>query len=317
MLPSMEFRHLRYFVAVAEELHFGRAAERLGIAQPPLSRQIHDLEVELGFALFERSRPRIALTGAGRVLYSHARSILTAVELGIREARCANLGERGRVRVGYPSSLAYSGLTELLGAFRSRFPRVEVALSELPPGQIVDALKSRELDVGFVRGPEKDASLEIEPVRREALLLAMPKNHPLATKKRVALGAVANEPFVFFPRYRGPKFYDSLIELCRHAGFEPRIVQEAPQVDVLSLVAAGFGMAIVPSSVREPARDDIVFCRIVGGPTTELFIAWRADDTSPSSREFVDVVRRLGVHRNRRAAREGRRAVAVRRADAR
>src|SRR6187397_1931963 len=190
----MELRHLRYFVAVAEELHFGRAAQRLGIAQPPLSRQIHDLELELGFALFERIRPRIALTEAGRVLYGHARSTLTGLELGVREARSTHLGERGRVSVGYPSSLAYSGLTELLRALRARFPGVEVGLRELPPSGIVDALKARQLD---------DAELTVERVRRESLLVAMPADHPLAKKKRIALGALAGEPFVFFPRERG------------------------------------------------------------------------------------------------------------------
>lgn len=296
----MELRHLRYFIAVAEELHFGRAAERLGIAQPPLSRQIHELELELGFSLFERTRPRIGLTAAGRVLYGHARAVLSAIEMGIREARSTNLGEHGRISVGYPSSLAYSGLTELLGAFRARFPSVEVALSELSPGQILECLKNHQLDVGFVRGPAGEPGLEIEPVRREALLLVMPKSHPFASKKRIALAACANEPFVFFSRHRSPKFFDSLIALCREAGFEPRIVQEGPQGDVLSLVAAGFGLAIVPSSVREPVRRDLAFCPIVGAPTTELLIAWRAGDSSPARQQFVDVVRRFGVYRGRR-----------------
>ena len=298
----MELRHLRYFLAVAEELHFGRAAQRLGIAQPPLSRQIHDLELELGFSLFERSRPRIALTEAGRVLYGHARSTLTGLELGVREARSTHLGERGRVSVGYPSSLAYSGLTELLRAFRARFPGVEVGLRELPPSGIIDALKARQLDVGFVRGPLDDAELTVERVRRESLVVAMPSDHLLAKKKRIALGALAGEPFVFFPRERSPAFFDLLIGLCREAGFQPRIVQEAPQVDVLSLVAAGFGLSIVPSSLRERGGAKlVVFCPLVGAPTSELLIAWRVGDSSPARQSFVEVVRRLGVHRARNA----------------
>jgi DNA-binding transcriptional LysR family regulator len=295
----MELRHLRYFVAVAEELHFGRAATRLGIAQPPLSRQIQDLESELGFALFERSRPRVGLTAAGSVLVVHARAVLEAIDAGVREARRISLGEQGRVRVGYPSSLAHSGLTELLRAFRARFPAVEVALQALVTSDILVTLKRGQLDVGFVRGPIDDPALMVERVRREALVLALPAAHPLAAKKRIALGSIASQPFVFFARERAPSFFDLLIGLCREAGFTPRVVQEAPQTDVLSLVAAGFGISIVPSSVLEARRSDLVLRPIIGSPTTDLLIAWRAGDASPACQQFVGVVRRLGVHRSR------------------
>ncbi len=294
----MELRHLRYFVAVAEELHFGRAADRLGMAQPPLTRQIQQLEAELGFALIERSRPRIGLTRAGEVLLNHARGILQSVELATREARRTSRGERGRVSVGYPSSLAYSGLTALLQAFRSRFPDVEVELRELPPAEQVTALKAGRLDVAFIRGPLDDAELASELVRREPLVLALPADHRLAAKKRVPLSAVSAEPFVFFPRARAPAFFDVLIGLCRDAGFLPRIAQEAPQVDVLSLVAAGFGISIVPASVRE-TPSQLVFRPILGAPMSELLMAWRAGDSSPSRHQFVELVRRVGVHRSR------------------
>lgn len=292
----MELRHLRYFVAVAEELHFGRAAARLGIAQPPLSRQIHDLEAELGFALFERSRPRVRLTAAGSVLATHARSVLEAIDVGVREARRTSLGEQGRVRVGYPSSLAHSGLTELLRAFRARFPGVEVGLQPLSTSDVIATLKRDQIDVGFVRGPVEDPALSIERVRREALVLALPAQHPLAGKKRIALTSIAAEPFVFFPRERAPAFFDLLVSLCREAGFSPRVAQEVPQTDVLSLVAAGFGISMVPASVLETRRPDLVLRPIIGSPTTELLIAWRAGDSSPALQQFVDVVRRLGVH---------------------
>jgi DNA-binding transcriptional LysR family regulator len=297
----VELRHLRYFVAVAEELHFGRAADRLGIAQPPLSRQIQQLEEELGFLLFERSRPRVGLTAAGSVLLEHARRVFEGIDAGIRDARRTSLGERGRVNVGYPSSLAYSGLTELLRAFRARFPDVEVGLRELPIAAQIEALKSGQIDVGFVRGRIDDPALATEIARRETFVLAMPLGHPLAKRKSILLSSVALEPFVFFPRERGPAFFDQLIALCREAGFNPRIAHEAPPLDVLSLVSAGFGISIVPSSVRESRRSDVVLRPLSGAPVSELFIAWRLSDLSPSRRQFVELVRRIGVRHARRS----------------
>src|SRR3954469_11296881 len=167
----MELRHLRYFVAVAEELHFGRAAQRLHIQQPPLSRQIQQLELELGFPLFERSRRRVELTPAGSALLGRARQVFDALDVAVHDARSASIGQTGRLVVGYPSSLAYSGLTELLREFRTRFPSVELMLRELPPGDQIEALKSGSLDVGFVRTSLDDPALVAELVRREALMV--------------------------------------------------------------------------------------------------------------------------------------------------
>lgn len=303
----MELRHLRYFVTVAEELHFSRAAERLGIAQPPLSRQIQQLEAELGFLLFERSRPRVGLTAAGSVLLEHARRVFDTIDAGVRDARRTSLGERGRVNVGYPSSLAYSGLTELLRAFRARFPDVDVGLKELPPAEQIEALKDGQIDVGFIRGRVDDPELTFEIARRETFVLALPLDHPLVKKKHIALASVALEPFVFFPRERGPAFFDQLISLCREAGFNPRIAHEAPPLDVLSLVGAGFGISIVPSSVRESGRSDVILRPLIGAPVSELFIAWRPSDLSPSCQQFVELVRRIGVRRARRSLGASRR----------
>jgi DNA-binding transcriptional LysR family regulator len=291
----MELRHLRYFVTVADELHFGRAAARLGIAQPPLSRQIQNLEAELGFPLFDRSRRRIELSSAGAVLLAHARTLLESVETAVREARRTHAGERGRVAVGYPSSLAYTGLVGLLRAFREEFPDVELTVRELSLAEQLEAIKSGALDVGFVRGPLSDKALMAECVRREPLVVGLPADHPLAGKGPLRLETLSSEPFVFFPRPRAPAFFDLLIALCQRAGFTPRILQEAPQVDVLSLIAAGFGISILPASVREIRRGNVVFRPLVGAPTTELLLVWRAGDTSPSRQAFVAVVRRVGV----------------------
>lgn len=296
----MELRHLRYFVAVAEERHFGRAAEALGIAQPPLSKQMQDLERELGYPLFDRARRPVELTAAGATLLVHAQSLLESLERAVTETRRSGAGHSGRIGIGYPTSLAYSGLPRLLRAFRESSPDVAIDLQELPPAHQLEALRRGELDVGFVRGPLHDATLVSENVRNEKLVLALPADHRLAIRERVSLGSVAKEPFVFFPRARGPGFFDLLMSFCRDSGFTPHVVQQAPQMDVLSLVAAGFGLSIMPDSVRELRRADIVLRPIIGSPTTELRMVWRQGDTSPAVARFVETVRSVGVTRGKR-----------------
>mgnify|MGYP000267007314 CR=1 FL=1 len=288
----MELRHLRYFSTLAEERHFGRAAQRLHMTQPPLSRQIQELERELGFALFDRTQRRVQLTPAGEVFLERTRGLLESLELAIREARRASVGETGRLVVGYLASLTYSGITDIIRAFHERFPGIELNLRELGPQAQLDALKARQIDVGLVRGKVDDASLASACVRRDPLVVVLPPGHHLAERKRIALNLLSSEPFVFFPRARSAAFFDQVISLCRTAGFSPRIVQEAPQLDILSLVAAGFGVSIMPGSTRRLARKDIVLRPIVGSPSTELTIAWRVDDVSPALLEFVAFVPR-------------------------
>jgi DNA-binding transcriptional LysR family regulator len=293
----MELRHLRYFITVAEELHFGRAAQRLHIQQPPLSRQIQLLEAELGFPLFERSRRRVELTPAGHALLGRARQVFDVLDAAIHDARSASEGESGRLVVGYPSSLAYSGLTELLRAFRTRFPGVELSLRELSPGEQIDALKAGSLDVGFVRSAVDDPALGAELVRRESLMVVLPDDHRLVAQRIIPLEALKHEPFVMFPRARGPAFFDQLMGLCHGAGFTPNIVQEAPQLDIISMVAAGFGVSIMPSSMRNFRRPGLSFRAIVGAPQVELSIVWRHQNLSPALHKFLDLVRVLGVDR--------------------
>ncbi len=295
----MELRHLRYFVAVAEERHFGRAARRLRMAQPPLSRQIQSLENELGFPLLQRSRRSVELTPAGAVLLERARLLFTEVDRAIHEARRAHTGETGQISVAYLSSLAYSGLTRLLRAFRERLPGVEVTLRELSPAAQLDALKDGALDVGFVRGPIEDPSISFECVRRERLLVALPADHPMAAKKRIALSSLAGEPFVTFPRSRAAAFFDSIMVMCHDAGFSPRIVQQAPQLDIVSLVAAGYGVAILPESIREVHRPGLELRPIVGSPSVELLAAWRASNTSAVPRTFLEILRRVSAEAGR------------------
>lgn len=291
----MELRHLRYFLAVAEEAHFGRAARRLKIAQPPLSRQVQALERELGFELFDRSMRRVQLTPAGAVLKERATKVLAEVEAAVEAAKRAHVGDTGRLAVGYLSSLAYTGITTVLRAYRERFPEVQLALRELGPQDQVAALKSRAIDVGFTRGPLEEPTLAWETVRREEIIVALPEGHRLSGRSRLRLAELAREPFVLFPRERGPAYFDQLTGLCRTAGFSPIVAQEAPHLDVLSMVSAGFGVALVPASVRYVPREGLVTRSLAEAPRTELVVAWRGDDKSPTLAEFLGTVRRVGL----------------------
>jgi DNA-binding transcriptional LysR family regulator len=293
----MELRHFRYFVALAEELHFGRAARRLRIAQPPLSRQIKDLEDELGAPLFQRNRRSVALTPAGEAFLPRAHEVLAAVERATSDARRAVRGEVGKLSLGYVSSVAYSGLGPMLRAFRERFPEVRVQVRQLPPTEQLRALRARELDVGLVRTPFDDTGLQTAVVRRETLVVAIPSGHPLLAKSRVAIGDLAGEPFVLFPRAASPPFHDFVIALCQAAGFSPTVAYEAPHVDLLSLVSAGFGVSLVPSSTGESRREGLEVRPIVGSPRADLVAVWRADDAGASGtvREFVAIARRAAA----------------------
>lgn len=301
----MDLRHLRYFATVAEEGHFGRAAARLRIAQPPLSRQIQSLERELGFPLLDRSSRKVELTAAGAVLLRHARRLFEEVDLAVDEARRASTGELGRIVIAYPTSLSYAGLTELLRSFRARFPRVEIALREMPPQDQVDLIREGRVDVGFVRPPLDDDQLSSELLRREPLVVVLPSDHPLASRKRIALSSLSRETFVLFPRARGAAYFDHLLGLFNQSGFSPRIIQEAPQLDIVSLVAAGFGVSVMPASLRTLKRAGVVLRPIVGSPQTALVAAWLTGNPSPVLAEFIETVRAFAAREPRRRKAKG------------
>ena len=278
----MELRHLRYYVAVAEELHFGRAAARLGIAQPPLSQQIRRLEDELGVLLLRRTRRRVELTEAGRVFLEEARRTLAQAEQAMRAAQRAQRGEIGRLDIGYVGSAAYDALPEALRAFRDRFPDVELGLHELSTAQQAQALHERRLDVGFLRPPLYDAALVHEVIVREPLVVALPATHPLASQRRIPLRALATEPFILYPRSVAPGPYDQLMSLCRAAGFSPRVTQEAVEMQTIAgLVAAGIGVALVVATVQDLRSGGVVYRALAdAAPTMDLALAWCADDPS-------------------------------------
>ncbi len=288
----MELRQLRYFVAVAEELHFGRAALHLHIAQPPLSQQIRKLEAELSVLLFHRTNRRVELTDAGRVLLEHARRVLGQVDQAVEDAQRTHRGERGRLAVGFVVSAIYEVLPRSLRTFRARFPQVELKLHRLTSRDQLDALRDDRIQVAFLHPPVHDSSLAVEVVRRDELLVALPANHRLAAKEDLWGRDLADEWFVLSPRHLSPGFHERILRLCRDAGFSPRVAQEAEIQTVLALVAAGIGVSVVPEPLRHMHTEGLVYRRLVGeAPSIDTVAAWRRDNDSPVLRLFVECMR--------------------------
>ena len=304
----MELRHLRYFVAVAEESNFGRAATRLRIAQPPLSRQIRDLEREIGTALFERVARGVELTPAGRAFLPEARLTLAQAERAQRTAQRAAHGETGRLRVGFVEAATHSGiLPDVLSFFRAHLPSVGLSLFELDALRQAEAFQDDRIDIGILHSAPLDAArwLRVEPVYTEPVILALPKTHALARRSRLALAAFAGEPFVGFPRIVAPEMYDDIIASCRRAGFSPRLVQEAAGWHTLaSLVSAGVGVGVVPRSIAEFQQPGVVY-RPVRDLAVEmaLLAVWKRAERSAVRERFVSALKSVA------GARLGGRAV--------
>lgn len=289
----MELRHLRYFIAVAEELHFGRAAERVHIAQPPLSKQIRQLEEEIGVKLFHRTKRRVRLTPAGSVFLDEARQVLDLCERAVRSARRAEKGEIGRLVLGFVSSATYSFVPSALRTYRNLFPDVELVLRELTTDQQLDALRGGVVHVGFLRQPISDPMLQIETIFQEPLVVALPADHALASFPKITLERLSTEPFVMFSRQQGTTYYDQILSLCHQGGFSPKVAQEAVQMPTaLGLVSVGVGVALVPASVQNLQMAGVVYRHLTEvSQTTELAMAWRLNDDSPALLAFLDVAR--------------------------
>ncbi|ARP86868.1 LysR family transcriptional regulator [Bordetella genomosp. 9] len=298
----MELRHLRYFVAVAEEKNFTRAAARLGIGQPPLSQQIRQLEDELGAPLFLRLPRGIELTEAGQQFLADSRDVLNAAARAADQARRLGRGESGTLTVGFTaSSVFHPALARALRAYRDEYPGVRVALREGNTGVLVESLRRGEVDVAFLRPPYAlDEQYGARRIVDEAMLAALPAGHPLAGRKSLRVADLRDEPFVLFPRPVGSGLYDAIYAACLRAGFRPRIGQEAPQMaSIVSLVAAGFGISLVPESLRHVHSEGIRYVPLRGdAPRALLELAYPLHPPSQAVRNAVEVMTHAGTTRD-------------------
>ena len=294
----MELRHLRYFLAVGEDQHYGRASRRLGVAQPALSRQIQDLEKEIGFELFDRMPRGVKLTAAGGLLLEDARRILQEVgEATARAGRVAR-GQSGTLRVGFAENASWRGVApDSFRRFREQQPDADLQLQPASSLEQLDALRSGRLDAGFVNFmPKADPDLGQLIVGRQHVELAAPKRHPVTRLKKLRLRDLTDVPFIWFPRRASPALYDRLMGECYRGGLNsPRIVQEGlNEATILSLVSAGLGVGWVLGSARWRTPQTVAILPVVDlNIPVLLALAWRRDNTSPLLARFIDEVGRM------------------------
>jgi DNA-binding transcriptional LysR family regulator len=285
----MELRHLRYFVAVAEARHFGQAAERLQMAQPPLSQQIRQLEAELEVELLARTTRSVKLTPAGEVFLEDARRILRSVDDAARRARQFADGKAGTIRIGLTGTASYTQVPRLARLVKDQLPGVVLDIStEMLTPAIELALMSGELDIGVLRPPVKDASLTLRPIAREQFVVALPASHRFAAEDSVTIGELRAEDFIMYPAGSRSVVNDAVIRACTAAGFHPHVAHESAKTSTqLSLVAAGLGVAVLPESVRGIALDGVVYRALLGADEVDLALAWRHNDSSALVGSFL------------------------------
>jgi DNA-binding transcriptional LysR family regulator len=295
MNVDLELRHLRYFVAVAEELHFGRAARRLHIAQPPLSQQIRRLEEMLGHALFLRTSREVRLTAAGEELLERARHTLRKIETDVAATQRIGRGEAGALTVGFIGSGMLTALPKMLGRYRRQYPKVDLQLREFHTASLIDALLNGTVDVGFMRDAGAVEGLHVETLLAEPFVVVLPRRHPLAKEKTVAVKNLQHEPFVLFSPAYGSVAWKKTIAVCEAQGFMPQVVQEAPQwLTIMRLVGAGLGVTIAPACVEGLAGNDVV-CRKLRprSEPTHLELAYRVNEARPITRAFSELARKV------------------------
>lgn len=288
----MELRHLRYFIAVAEELHFTRAAERLHIGQPPLSQAIQALEADIGAQLFERTKRSVRLTGAGKLFLDDARRILALAEEATDTARRAQRGEAGELRIGFTFSTPLTPLfATVINRYRQQYPAVSLKLHEMATLPQLDGLAQRTLDLGFVRPTETPAPPDIafDALREDALVAVLSTASPLARRRPVAMRELKDAPFVMYPPTAGTGIYPQIFRLCRAAGFTPTIGHVAGEATtIIGMVAAGCGVSILPSSFNRIQMDGVCYRPITdAGATTTLLLARRSDERNALVDAFV------------------------------
>lgn len=274
---NIELRHLRYFIAVAEELHFGHAAARLNISQPPLSQQIQLLEQQIGARLLARTNRSVALTPAGKQFLADSRQILTQVEDAAARAARLHQGQTGELRIGFTSSAPFiKAVSDTLSSFRRRYPDVHLQTREINTREQIAPLHDGTLDLGLMRNTQLPETLAWQVVLREPLLAMVPRDHPLATQTCVTLGELAKEPFVFFDPHVGTGLYDDILGLMRRYGLTPVIAQEVGEaMTIIGLVAAGLGVSILPASFRRVQLSEMRWLPIAEpDAVSEMWLVW-------------------------------------------
>jgi DNA-binding transcriptional LysR family regulator len=288
----MELRHLTAFTAVAEELHFGRAAKRLQMAQPPLSQQIRQLEKELGVQLFERNTRSVRLTSEGEAFLGPVRAVLEDLDTAVRTVKAAGRGERGRVTIGFAGASSHETLPRLTRAVRAAHPGLELVMKGQTYANVaLSRVADGSLDLGFVRLPVTQPGVAYRVIDEEELLCALPSDHRLAGLESIPIAILADESFVSFPANAGSTVRDATVQVCESAGFHPRVVQEAPDsYTILALVAAGVGVTLTVSSVRHIQQGGLVYRPLAGPPVRrQAALAWRVDNPSAALRTVLAV----------------------------
>ena len=274
---NIELRHLRYFIAVAEELHFGHAAARLNISQPPLSQQIQILEQQIGARLFARTNRSVSLTEAGRQFLADSRQILSQVDDAAARAARLHHGETGELRIGFTSSAPFiKAVSDTLSTFRRRYPDVHIQTRETNTREQIVPLNEGALDLGLMRNTQLPETLVWERVLREPLLAMVPRDHPLASQPRVSLRELAREPFVFFDPHVGTGLYGDILGLLRRYDLTPTIAQEVGEaMTIIGLVAAGLGVSILPASFRRVQLSEMCWLPIEEqDAVSEMWLVW-------------------------------------------
>lgn len=286
---SLEFRHLRYFLALAEELHYGRAAQRLAISQPPLSVAIQQLEASVGARLFDRDSKGVRLTPAGAAFRTRAQALLDGAEDACALARDVQAGEVGRLRLGFVGSTLFNGLSAWLQAFQAGHAKVEVVVVELNSQDQIDALLAEELDLGLVHTDRLPPALVAAPLYSEPFVACLPAQHPLAARAEIPLAALSDQPFILFSRKGSPDYHARIVEICRRHGFYPRLQHEGRHwLSVVSLVSQGLGVSIVPAAFQRSGIQGAVFRPLAEAfEPSAVFAAWRADSATVLRERFL------------------------------
>ncbi|MGP0076442.1 MAG: LysR substrate-binding domain-containing protein [Bryobacteraceae bacterium] len=292
MKEDIELRHLRYFLAVAKTLHFSRAAELLGIAQPPLSQQIKRLEQLVGHRLFDRTTRGVKLTLAGQLLAQRARTTIEKVQDDLAQVRRLGRGEEGTLTVGFSGSVMFAELPAAIENYRRRFPKAELRLRELSTSGQIAALLDGTIDLAFLRDGDPTEGIEISTLFAERYIAVLPEGHALARKHTIRVRDLQNLPFILFARRLGPLAFDRTVACCERNGFRPNIVQDAPQWPTLvRLVAAGLGVSLAPACVASVAIPGAVYREVHAGCRSTVDLGIKAGSSSAMVGNFVEIAR--------------------------